>query len=491
MFWFDSWLVLAGLVISIALTLTVVIREDWRGVGPIVVAVMVVTFIACLPSALMRMGIALEIGSETTVVYVNLIATLVAVVVGGSRLYARIRAESALPTFVNQADFGDGAPSGQTGDAGTLTAMEHATPEQALPGTGWLHFTAGPRTGQSIPLPAGTITIGRAIDNDVVLDDATVSRSHATIGYRDGEYYIEDAGSMSGTMVEGAPAATTMLASGATLQMGEAEMVFMRTGAVGPADATGFASMRTGGTGPGGSARGGTGVGRPGETVVLAAAQDQVMAWLAVTAGPSKGKSYQLKEGDNTIGRSPDNDLVLEANAASRNHAMVRVQDGRFVLVDLGSSGGTRVGGHTVSGRSISPGGVLTVGQTRLRLVAIEGQEGLPPGTLSGQTIVDTPGGGSAVLIAQSGPDSGKSFLVSVGDTAIGREPGSQVLLTDEAISRRHALVRSEADGFMVFDLGSRSGTQVGNETVRGHDLAGGDSISIGRSEVVLMRPGS
>ena len=491
MFWFESWLVLAGLVISIGLTLMVIIHENWRGVGPIVVAVMAVTFIACLPSALMRMGIALELGSETTVVYVNLIATIVAVVVGGSRLYARIRAESALPAFVNQADFGDGTPSGQTGGAGTLTAMENATPEQALPGTGWLHFTAGPRTGQSIPLPAGPITIGRAIDNDVVLDDATVSRSHATIAYRDGEYYIEDAGSMSGTMVEGAPAATTMLASGSTLQMGEAEMVFMRTGSVGPPDATGFAGMRTGGTGPGGSTRGGTGSGRPGETVVPQSAQSQVMAWRAVTAGPSKGQSYQLKEGDNTIGRGPDNDLVLEDNAASRSHAIVRVQDGQFVLVDLGSTGGTSVGGRTISGSSISPGGVITVGQTRLRLVAIESQEDLPPGTLSGQTIVETPRGGSAVLIAQSGPDNGKSFLVSAGDTTIGREPGSQVLLTDEAVSRRHALLRSATDGFMVLDLGSRSGTQVGNETVRGHGLAGGDRISIGRSEVILMQPGS
>ena len=485
MFWYDSWLVVAGLVISIALTLMVIVREDWRGVGPIVVAVMVLAFIACLPAVLMRLGIAPEIGSETTVIYANLVATIVALVIGVPRLYSRIRAERAAPEFGGVTDFPADSLSGQTGGVGTLTAMEQATPEEPLGGTAWLQFTGGPRTGQSVPLPAGTVTVGRGIDNDVVLDDATVSRRHASIVFRDGEYYIEDAGSMSGTMVEGTPATTTMLASGATLKMGEAEMVFMRTGA---AD---FPSMGTGGTGAGSSSRGGTGSGRPGETVVLNSGQNQVMAWLTVTAGPSRGKSYQLKEGDNTIGRATDNDLVLEDNSASRSHAMVRVQEGRFVLVDLGSSGGTRVGGYTVSGRAISPGGIITVGQTRLRLVAIEAQENLPPGTLSGQTIVDAPRGASAVLIAQSGPDSGKSFLLSTADTAIGREPGSQVLLTDEAVSRRHALVRSEADGFTVFDLGSRSGTQVGNETLRGHDLAGGDRISIGRSEIVLMQPGS
>ena len=42
----------------------------------------------------------------------------------------------------------------------------------------------------------------------------------------------------------------------------------------------------------------------PAETVVMDQPQD-VMAWLAVTAGPLKGQSYQLKVGDNTIGPGP------------------------------------------------------------------------------------------------------------------------------------------------------------------------------------------
>ena len=480
--WYESWLPIAGLVISIALTLMVVIRENWRGPGPIVVTILAVTIMACLPAALMRMGIALEIGSQTTVIYSNLFATIVAILAGGSRLYVLSRSESS-PEVVD--DGLSWVGPGVTGGTGTLTTMERATPEQSAPGTAWLHFTGGPRTGESIPLPAGMVNLGRGIDNDIVLDDATVSRNHATIAFRDGEYFIEDGGSMSGTWVEGVPATGTMLSSGATLKMGEAELVFMRTESAGAPTGTGLASGRTG-TGSAGEAPL-----RPGETMVIPSGQPAVMAWLAVTSGPAKGKSYQLKEGDNTIGRSSENDLSIEDTAISRNHAMVRVQEGRFVLVDLGSRSGTKVGDRTISGRSISPGGVITVGQTRLRLVAIEAQEGLPPGTVSGATIVDAPSGGSAVLIAQSGPDSSKSFLVTPGDTAIGRDPASQVLLTDETVSRRHALVRSEADGLMVFDLGSQSGTQVGNEIIRGHELSGGDRIFIGRSEVVLMQPSS
>jgi pSer/pThr/pTyr-binding forkhead associated (FHA) protein len=321
------------------------------------------------------------------------------------------------------------------------------------------------------------------MENDVVLDDATVSRNHATIAYQDGEYYIEDAGSMSGTMVEGIAATRTLLASGATLKMGEAELVFMQT----EPEAAGAA---VGATGTGGGATG-TGAAGPGETVVMQPPQSGVMAWLAVTSGPSKGKTYQLREGENTIGRSSDNDLAIEDTSISRSHAMVRVQDDRFVLVDLGSRGGTKVGDRRLEGRTISTGGVVTVGQTRLNLVEVEGQEPLEPGTMSGQTIVDLPGGGSAVLIAQSGPDSGRSFPLAQGDNSIGRDPDSEVLLTDDAVSRRRALIRAEQDGFVVFDLGSRSGTLVDGEAMTGQELSGGDTISVGRTEVVLMQPGS
>ena len=358
--------------------------------------------------------------------------------------------------------------------------VEGITPQQSEETTAWLHFTAGPRTGQSIPLPTGTVTVGRGLDNDIILDDATVSRNHATIAFQNNEYYIEDAGSMSGTMVEGVPATRTRLPSGATLKIGEAELVFMRTeSAASSIPGTGSAA---------GVSRTGAG---PGETVVMGRPQSGILAWLAVTDGPSKGRTYQLREGDNTIGRAGENDFVIEDNAISRRHAMVRVQDDRYVLIDLGSRGGIRTGNRVIEGKSIASGGVITLGNTRLSLVQVENQEELPPGTMSGQTIVGRPSGSLAVLIAQSGPDSGRSFPLIEGDNTIGRDPGSQVLLTDEAVSRRHSMVRLEGDGLLVFDMGSRTGTSVNGEVIQGQEISVGDRFSIGRSEVVLMRPGS
>ena len=213
------------------------------------------------------------------------------------------------------------------------------------------------------------------------------------------------------------------------------------------------------------------------------------MAWLAVTAGPPKGKTYQLKVGDNTIGRGSENDLVLDDRSASRNHAMIKVQGDEFVLVDLGSRGGTKVAGQTLKAKEIKPGSVLSLGRTKLNLVEVEAGEESEPGTMSGETIVGQPGGGSGgVLVTQSGPDAGKSFPLSQGDNSIGRDTDSAVLLTDDTVSRRHALIRQDEDRFLVFDLGSRTGIQVDGESISGHKLSAGETVTIGKTEFVLMQ---
>ncbi len=484
--WYDTWLSMLGFVVALAVAFMVVVREDWRGPGPAIVAVLVLLVIAALPLVFLRMGMALMIEDTAPVGYISLIGTPLAIALGIARLYQRWAAErEALDDDSVYDEYSDVYDGGHT-----MTVVEDVTPQPGLDvstpadpltaqgTTAWLRFTSGPKSGQSIPLSTGTVNLGRGIDNDVVLDDASVSRSHATIAFQGDQYYIEDAGSMSGTLVEGVPATRTVLASGATLKIGDSELVFMRTEGDSPLTESGTGAS---GTGPAG----------PGETVVMQRAGRQIMAWLAVVSGPAKGASYQLNEGDNTIGRSPDNDMVVEDTAISRRHALVRVQDDRIVLVDLGSSGGTAVGGGRLEGKVVPAGGVVTVGQTPLRVVQIEAQDQLEQGTMSGATIVDTPSGGSAVLIAQSGPDSGRSFNLSEGDNSIGRDPSSDVLLSDDSVSRRHSLIRVEADRIQVFDLGSRSGTVVDGELIQGHELTADDTISIGRSEIVLMRPSS
>ena len=63
----------------------------------------------------------------------------------------------------------------------------------------------GGRAGESFPLGADRLTVGRRPDCDIFLDDVTVSRDHAIIVRRGSEYYLDDCGSLNGTYVNRQP----------------------------------------------------------------------------------------------------------------------------------------------------------------------------------------------------------------------------------------------------------------------------------------------
>jgi ABC-type multidrug transport system ATPase subunit len=70
-----------------------------------------------------------------------------------------------------------------------------------------------------------------------------------------------------------------------------------------------------------------------------------------------------------TIGRLPDNDVVVDDLLVSRRHAVLeRRPDGRWELVDLGSGNGTFVNGARTTRATITPADVIGIGRSLLRL---------------------------------------------------------------------------------------------------------------------------
>ncbi len=61
------------------------------------------------------------------------------------------------------------------------------------------------------------------------------------------------------------------------------------------------------------------------------------------------------------IGRRPDNHLVIPDGRVSRLHSQLRVIKGRFMIFDLGSTGGTLVNGKSVSQCTLFPGDVISL----------------------------------------------------------------------------------------------------------------------------------
>jgi len=61
------------------------------------------------------------------------------------------------------------------------------------------------------------------------------------------------------------------------------------------------------------------------------------------------------------IGRRSDNDLVIDESQVSRLHAQIRAINGRFVIFDLDSKGGTSVNNEQVNKYKLYPGDVISL----------------------------------------------------------------------------------------------------------------------------------
>ncbi len=70
-------------------------------------------------------------------------------------------------------------------------------------------------------------------------------------------------------------------------------------------------------------------------------------------------RTVPLRRNVITLGRRLDNDIILEHTSVSRVHAQLRLRFGRFVVYDLGSSGGTFVNDQRVQECLLKPGDVL------------------------------------------------------------------------------------------------------------------------------------
>jgi pSer/pThr/pTyr-binding forkhead associated (FHA) protein len=61
---------------------------------------------------------------------------------------------------------------------------------------------------------------------------------------------------------------------------------------------------------------------------------------------------------------------------------------------------------------------------------------------------------------------AGREFLLKAGENIIGRDPSSDVLISDGTVSRRHACIIIEENHAYIQDLGSTNGTQLNGQPV-------------------------
>ena len=93
-------------------------------------------------------------------------------------------------------------------------------PSQAL---ATFDIQQGPLATTRIAIPAPVVTIGQSAQNDVVIPDDSVSRTHAKLEYDAGGWHVTDLGSTNGSFLNGdrlEPNVATPLPYGANIRFG-------------------------------------------------------------------------------------------------------------------------------------------------------------------------------------------------------------------------------------------------------------------------------
>jgi hypothetical protein len=85
----------------------------------------------------------------------------------------------------------------------------------------------GGRVGESFAVDRERTSIGRRPDAEVFLDDVTVSRDHALLVRRSGDYYLDDLGSLNGTYVNRHRIESHRLEDGDELQVGKFKLTYI------------------------------------------------------------------------------------------------------------------------------------------------------------------------------------------------------------------------------------------------------------------------
>ena len=86
----------------------------------------------------------------------------------------------------------------------------------------------------------------------------------------------------------------------------------------------------------------------------------------------------------------------------------------------------------------------------------------------------------TAMLLMVEGPSPGRRIFMEKQHLIIGRDERCDLVVAERQVSRQHATITLEGEGYVVRDLGSKNGTFVNGRELDGpHLLQDGDEIQI------------
>ena len=214
-----------------------------------------------------------------------------------------------------------------------------------------------------VPLSRDEYTLGRKEGNTIRLTERNISRDHAKVTRKPGAketYVLEDTQSYNGVHVNGLRVAEPIeLQHGDLIQVGDYRIVFQdesMTEATAPYVPVSEVEA-TKKTMPMANAfRGSLLMERPTRMVML--------------VGPTPGVEFPVETDLTTVGRSEECTISVDHNSVSRVHCEIHaLGEGRYEIVDKGSSNGVRVNAADLRRGIIEAGDLIELGDVRFKFV--------------------------------------------------------------------------------------------------------------------------
>jgi len=209
-------------------------------------------------------------------------------------------------------------------------------------------------------------------------------------------------------------------------------------------------------------------------------------------------KEVALDKELTTIGRKPDNDIIIDNQAVSGHHAVIRLEGTTILLEDLSSLNGTYINSQKISKTELYNGDVILIGVHTLNVSSdknrtTDTKSFTVRGRSMDETMVIAPDDKQKIISAadNSIPDALGGFLVVEGSTdqkeyelkervsAIGKEDGSAIKLKGLFAPKLAALVNRRKDGYFITPSGGKELKINGKAISRRYDLKDGDIAEV------------
>lgn len=197
-----------------------------------------------------------------------------------------------------------------------------------------------------------------------------------------------------------------------------------------------------------------------------------------------------------SIGRTSENDIVLDNRGVSRKHAQIEFSEQGALIIDNDSLNGTFVNKRKVNEHFLQDQDTITIGKFDL-VFNREAQPAKKISDMEGTMVLSTKRQkelvvrdqqdkelaaeyGGSVLISMDGQK--KKFKLSDDTTTLGKSEFVNIGVRGFWVSKLQAKVVREGDAYTILNVGHRGKTKVNGEPTNSTTLKNGDIVEVGKS---------